>query len=261
MADKELQEIKQMKQAYRNSILLSAGLVIMLGLSGCRKKTVTAPTPSAPPPSTAPAPTASITASPSTVTAGTPVVLTWQTTNATSVSIDGIGQVESAGTMTETPMQSTDYHLVATGAGGTTDATAQVTVNAAAAANTMKESPLTESVFEQNVKPIFFNFDSYKVRPDAQITIQDDANYLVQHPNIKVVIGGYCDDRGSVEYNLALGENRANAAKQALVSAGVSPDRLRTVSYGKEKQFCTEQTESCWQLNRRAEFTMDSGNQ
>jgi peptidoglycan-associated lipoprotein len=248
-----------MKQAYRNSLLLSAGLVVMLGISGCHKKTVTASTPAPPPTTSAPAPTASITATPDTVTAGTPVVLTWHTSDATSVSIDGIGQVESAGTMTETPTQSTDYRLVATGPGGTTDATAHVTVNPAPQPK-MKESNLTEAEFEQNVKPIFFNFDSYKVRPDAQIQIQDDANYLIQHPNIKVVIGGYCDDRGSVEYNLALGENRANAAKQALVSAGVSPDRLRTVSYGKEKQFCTEQTESCWQLNRRAQFTMDTGN-
>ncbi|MCL5263075.1 MAG: OmpA family protein [Acidobacteria bacterium] len=249
-----------MTHAYRNSLLLSAGLVVMLGLSGCHKKVATVSTPSAPPPSTAPAPTASITATPDTVTEGTPVVLTWRTTDATSVSIDGIGQVETAGTMTETPTQSTEYHLVATGPGGTTDASARVTVNPAAAPK-MKESNITEAVFEQNVKPIFFNFDSYKIRPDAQITIQDDANYLIQHPNINVVIGGYCDDRGSVEYNLALGENRANAAKQALVSAGVSPDRLRTVSYGKEKQFCTEQTESCWQLNRRSQFTMDTSNQ
>lgn len=250
-----------MKQAYRNSLLLSAGLVVMLGISGCHKK-VTASAPMPPPAaSTGPAPTASITATPDTVTSGTPVVLTWKTTDATTVSIDGIGQVETAGTMTQTPTQSTDYHLVANGPGGTTDATAHVTVNPAAPKTQMHETNITESVFESNVKPVFFNFDSYKIRPDAQIQIQDDANYLIQHPNIKVVVGGYCDDRGSVEYNLALGENRANAAKQALVSAGVSPDRMRTVSYGKEKQFCSEQTESCWQLNRRAQFTMDNGNQ
>lgn len=247
-----------MKQAYRNSLLLSAGLVVMLGISGCHKK-VAATAPMPPSASTGPAPTASITATPSTVTAGTPVVLTWQTEDATNVSIDGIGQVETAGTMTETPTQSTDYHLVATGPGGTTDATAHVTVNPANASSNMGESNITEAQFEQNVKPIFYNFDSYTIRPDAQITIQDDANYLIQHSNLKVVIGGYCDDRGSIEYNLALGENRANAAKQALVSAGVSPDRLRTVSYGKEKQFCSEQTESCWQLNRRAQFTLDNG--
>jgi peptidoglycan-associated lipoprotein len=107
------------------------------------------------------------------------------------------------------------------------------------------------------VKPVFFDYDSYDVRPDAQTTIQANANFLNQHPNLKVVVGGYCDDRGSTEYNLALGENRANAAKQALAAAGVSPDRLRTVSYGKEKQFCTEQNEACWQQNRRAQFTLD----
>uniref|UniRef100_A0A7V4XQ88 Peptidoglycan-associated lipoprotein n=1 Tax=Acidobacterium capsulatum TaxID=33075 RepID=A0A7V4XQ88_9BACT len=244
-----------MKHAYRKSFLLSAGLVAMLTISGCHKKVATAPVP-APPPAMIPAPTASISANPQTVTAGNPVVLTWQTTNATNVSIDGIGQVETSGTQTVTPTQSTNYHLVATGQGGSTDATVHVTVTQPQAA-TVAESNIDEATFEANVKPVFYNFDSYSIRPDAQAIIQQDANYLIQHPNLHVVIGGYCDDRGSVEYNLALGENRANAAKQALVSAGVSPDRLRTVSYGKEKQFCTEQTEACWQSNRRAQFTLD----
>ena len=107
------------------------------------------------------------------------------------------------------------------------------------------------------MKPVFFDYDSYDVRPDATTTISADANFLNQHPELKVVIGGYCDERGSTEYNLALGENRANAAKQALVTAGISPDRLRTVSYGKEKQFCTDHTEACWQQNRRGQFTLD----
>ena len=83
------------------------------------------------------------------------------------------------------------------------------------------------------------------------------ATYLAAHPAIKVVIGGYCDDRGSAEYNLALGENRANAANTALVSAGVAASRIRVISYGKEKQFCTEENEACWQQNRRAQFSLD----
>ena len=74
---------------------------------------------------------------------------------------------------------------------------------------------------------------------------------------MKILIGGYCDERGSNEYNLALGENRANATKDALVTAGVAASRIRVVSYGKEKPFCTESTEECWQLNRRGGFTMD----
>jgi peptidoglycan-associated lipoprotein len=185
-------------------------------------------------------------------------VLAWRTTDATDVSIDGIGTVPTTGTRNVNPTESTNYHLVAHGPGGTADATARVTVNAPAApASNLSESEVTDAVFHQNVKDIFFDYDSYDIRSDAQSTISQDANFLNQHPALKVVIGGYCDERGSTEYNLALGENRANAAKQALVTAGVSPDRLRTVSYGKEKQFCTEHDESCWQLNRRAQFSLD----
>jgi peptidoglycan-associated lipoprotein len=79
----------------------------------------------------------------------------------------------------------------------------------------------------------------------------------VSHPEIKIVLGGYCDERGSNEYNLALGQNRADAAKNALVTAGVAADRIRTISYGKEKPFCTDDNESCWQENRRAGFALD----
>ena len=80
---------------------------------------------------------------------------------------------------------------------------------------------------------------------------------MVAHPDLKILIGGYADERGSAEYNLALGENRANSAKTALVTAGVAPARIRVVSYGKEKQFCTTSDEACWQENRRAQFTID----
>ena len=117
--------------------------------------------------------------------------------------------------------------------------------------------PLSESEFEQNVKPVFFDYDSYSIRPDAQQTITQDASFLQSHPNAKIVIAGYCDDRGSAEYNLALGQNRANSAKTALTQAGVDASRVRTISYGKEKQFCTEENESCWQQNRRAQFSLD----
>ena len=82
-----------------------------------------------------------------------------------------------------------------------------------------------------------------------------DASYLASHPDIKVVIGGYCDERGSNEYNIGLGQNRADAAKNALVTAGVAANRIRTISYGKEKPFCSESTEECWQQNRRAGFS------
>jgi len=115
----------------------------------------------------------------------------------------------------------------------------------------------SETVFHENVADIFFDYDSSDLRPDAQASAVKAASYLVARPDIRIVIGGYCDDRGSAEYNLALGENRANSAKTALVNAGVSPARIRVVSYGKEKQFCTDETEACWQQNRRAQFSLD----
>jgi peptidoglycan-associated lipoprotein len=154
------------------------------------------------------------------------------------------------------PTQSTTYHLVARGSGGSTDATARLTVNAPVVARAVSEN-ITEQQFEQMVKPAFFDYDSYDVRPDAQGILAQDASFLAAHPTLKIVVGGYCDDRGSAEYNLALGENRANAAKQALVNGGIAPDRIRTVSFGKEKQFCSQNDETCWQLNRRAGFQLD----
>ena len=241
----------------RKSLALTAGLAAMLTIAGCHKKPQA---PNTPPPPTegAPAPTATITASPDTIDAGGQSTLTWQTANANDVSIEGLGQVAASGTQTVRPTQTTNYHLIAHGDGGSADATATVTVGGGAPApSAPSESNISEQEFEQQVKPVFFDYDSYDIRPDAQSAIQGAANFLNQHPNLKVVVGGYCDSRGSTEYNLALGENRANAAKQALVTAGVAPDRLRTVSYGKEKQFCNEQNEACWQQNRRAQFTLD----
>jgi len=217
-------------------------------VAGCHKKAVPPPPPP-PPEATSPAPTATITVTPSTINAGGSAVLAWKTTDATDISIDGIGAVNAYGTQNVSPTDSTTYHLVVRGPGGSTDATARLTVTAAAPPPVTGES--------MSVKPAFFDYDSFDIRPDAQTVLAQDAGFLSAHPTLKVVIGGYCDDRGSAEYNLALGENRANAAKQALVNGGVSPDRIRTVSYGKEKQFCTQQDEACWQQNRRAGFSLD----
>ncbi len=199
---------------------MAASLAAILTIAGCHKKTPAPPPPPAPPPA-APAPTATITANPATINAGEESVLTWHTTDASNVSIVGLGTVASSGTQSVRPTQTTSYHLVAQGDGGSADATATVTVSCGCgSAAPPTESNIDENAFEQSVKPIFYDYDSYDVRPDAQSTIQADAAFLNQHPNLKVVVGGYCDDRGSTEYNLALGENRANAAKQALVIGG-----------------------------------------
>jgi peptidoglycan-associated lipoprotein len=242
-----------------NRILVPvATLAALIAVAGCHKKKPAPPPPAetAPPP-TAPAPTAQITATPSAISAGDQVVLTWRTSDATSVSIDGIGDVPTSGVKTVTPTTSTSYHLVARGEGGTADATARVTVNAPPAVQVPTNTMSSEEEFKANVQDIFYDYDSADVRPDAQATLSKDASYLVSHPDIRIVIGGYCDERGSNEYNIGLGQNRADAAKNALVSAGVAANRIRTISYGKEKPFCTESTEECWQQNRRAGFAMD----
>jgi peptidoglycan-associated lipoprotein len=242
----------------RNHFFASSLLLIALStVSGCHKKQTA--TPAEEPPSSAPTvqPTAQITASPTVVSAGDPVQLTWRTTNATQISIDGIGDVPSVGVKTVTPTESTTYHLVARNDTAAADATARVTVNGGLSVSVPPTSMGEAEEFKARVQDIFFDYDAYDIRSDAQATLSKDADFLVSHPNIKIVIGGYCDERGSDEYNLALGQNRAQATKSALVTAGVADNRIRIISYGKEKPFCTESNEECWQLNRRAGFSMD----
>jgi peptidoglycan-associated lipoprotein len=228
----------------------------LVAVAGCHKK---APLPQVapPPPPVAAAPTAQITATPTSVTAGDQVQLSWRTTDAASVSIDGVGDVPTSGVKTVTPSASTTYHLVARGEGGTAEASARVTVNTPPAVVVPTNTMSAEEEFKANVQDVFYDYDTYDIRADAQGTLAHDASYLTSHPDVKVVIGGYCDERGSNEYNLALGQNRADAVKNALITAGVAAGRIRVVSYGKEKPFCSESTEECWQQNRRAGFTMD----
>jgi peptidoglycan-associated lipoprotein len=224
-------------------------------LGACAKKAAPPPPPPPPAPN---APTASLSANPNTVDAGQATTLTWQTTNATDVSIDGIGPVNLNGSRQVTPVDSTTYHLVAKGAGGTQDATARVTVNPAPAPPPPVTTNVTEEeLFAQNVKDIFFDYDKGDIRPSDQGSIQADAQFLQQHPNIHITIEGHCDERGSTEYNLALGTNRADSVKNALVQAGVSGDRIKTITMGKEKPFCTESNEACWQQNRRGHFVYE----
>jgi len=237
------------------SIKAVSALAILLAVTACSKKKPPAPTPVPPPP--APAPTAMLTATPNTISPGQAALLTWNTDYATDVSIDGIGKVDPSGTRKVTPTESTTYRLVAKNDTGTKEATARITVTPAAAPPPTASSTSSESdaqMFSQNVKDIFFAYDSYEISPEAQSIIAADAKFLQQHPSMTFLIQGHCDERGSTEYNLTLGEYRANAAKQALVQQGVSATRIRTLSLGKEQPFCTESTESCWQQNRRAHF-------
>jgi len=242
----------------RNRFSISAfALLAVVAVSGCHKKPL-APPPEETAPAAAPAaPTAQLTATPTVISAGDQVQLTWRTTNATSIMIEGIGDVPSVGVKSVNPSESTSYHLVARSEGGVADATARVTVNPAIGISVPSSSASDADMFKANVQDIFFDYDTYDIRGDAQTTLSKDADFLIAHSQIKIVIGGYCDERGSDEYNLALGQNRAQAAKTALVTAGIAADRIRVISYGKEKPFCTDSNEQCWQLNRRDGFAMD----
>ncbi len=253
--------MKLPRTIFRTAAVCTTSAALLFS-TGCHKKTnVVNPASLGPAGGVAEAaPTASLTANPLTIDQGQSVVLNWRTQNATSVSIDGIGTVPVNGTQTVAPSTSTDFHLTAKGDGGTTEADVRVTVRVAeapAAPSNEAGDMGSEAAFHQHVQDLFFDYDSYELRPDARSSVAQASAYLQAHPAIRIVIGGYADERGSAEYNLALGENRANSAKTALVAAGVAPSRIRVVSYGKEKQFCTESNESCWQQNRRDQFLLD----
>jgi peptidoglycan-associated lipoprotein len=240
-----------MKQHTLKAVATVFTMSAILMLGACHKKAAPPPPPPPPPPS----PTASISVSPDTIQPGQSATLSWQTSNATDVSIDGIGAVQPSGSQQVNPTDSTTYHLTAKGSGGTQDATTRLTVAAPSAATTAPPPSATEEdLFGQTVKDVYFDYDKSDLRPDQQTAIQSDAQFLNQHSNINFTVEGHCDSRGSTEYNLALGDQRASSVKSALVSAGVSANRVKTISYGKEKPFCMEENESCWQQNRRGHF-------
>ena len=234
------------------ALVVMLGAVMMLG--ACKKKAAPPPPPPPPPP---PTPTASISVSPNSIQAGQSATLTWETSSATDVSIDGIGAVQPNGSQSVSPTESTTYHLAAKGSGGTQEATARLTVAQAPAPPPPPTPSVTdEDLFSQNVKDVYFDYDKSDVRSDQQSSLQADAQFFGQHTNMNLTIEGHCDDRGSTDYNLALGDKRASAVKDALTSAGVSPNRIKTISYGKEKPFCTESNEACWQQNRRGHLVL-----
>ena len=230
---------------------LAIVLAAVLTLSGCHKKAAPAP----PPPPPGAAPTASISVNPNSIRAGQSATLTWQTTDATDVSIDGIGAMQPNGSQNVSPTESTTYHLTAKGAGGTQEATSRLTVVPPAPSPVASVPTVTdEDLFNQQIKDVYFDYDKADIRGDQQALIATDAAFLNAHSGFDFIVDGHCDERGSTEYNLALGDQRASAIKNALTVAGVSASRIKTISYGKERPFCTESGEACWQQNRRGHF-------
>jgi peptidoglycan-associated lipoprotein len=233
-------------------------LVAILALSAaCKKPAPQAPPPPPPTPAAPPArPTVNLQASSNIIQRGESVTLTWSSTNATSLSLSpGIGNVAAEGTQRVTPQDSITYTLSATGPGGSADADVHITVSAPAPVARTAE-PTLQQLFDKEVKDAYFDYDKADIRTDARDALTQTAQFLRSYPQLKVVIEGHCDERGSTEYNLALGDRRAAAAKQFLASLGISADRMETVSYGKERPFCTASTEECYTQNRRAHIVM-----
>src|SRR5437773_2759589 len=114
-----------------------------------------------------------------------------------------------------------------------------------------------EEQFDKRVRDIYFDYDKSDIRDDAKPALSDAADFLKQHGGLRFSIEGHCDERGSEEYNLGLGDRRANAAKEFLLSQGLAASRINTVSYGEERPVCHEQNEDCYKRNRRAAFTMN----
>src|SRR5271168_3797729 len=232
------------------------GMAAVLGfMGGCKKPVAsTPPTHAAPAPSAA-QPTVTLSASPASVNTGGTVTLSWTSTDATDADIEpGVGKVAVQGATPVNPEASTTYTITATGPGGTATASARVTVGAPAPKVPVSGNQSMSELFEQNVKDAYFDFNKADVRPDARDALAKTAEFLRSYPQVRVTIEGHCDERGSTEYNIGLGERRAQAAKNYLISLGIGANRMDTVSWGKERPFCTEHTEECWQQNRRAHF-------
>jgi peptidoglycan-associated lipoprotein len=236
-----------MKQLHAHCVAILLSLASLSLLSGCAKHVATmTPTPPAPP-----APTVSLTVTPGSIQQGQSAELRWHAENTTDANIAGFGTVSLSGSRNITPTSSTTYTLVAKGPGGTRETSARVTVNAAVATD---RSGLSDHDLSRYIKDVLFDYDQYSIRANQSQQVDSDAQFLKQHPELNVVIEGHCDERGSEDYNLALGDSRANTVKQALITRGVSPNQISVISYGKEKPFCTQEDEQCWQQNRRDHF-------
>jgi peptidoglycan-associated lipoprotein len=232
-----------------------AGLSAAVLISGCNKKPISAPPPATRSEAPAPRPTVTFQANPTSINKGESTTLSWSTTNATNVAIaPDVGPVAAEGSTKVTPPDSATYTITATGPGGTADATVRITIATATSSELTDSDRDRDKIFATLVQDAYFDLDKADIRPDARTALAKTAEVFRTYPDIKATIEGHCDERGSTEYNLGLGDRRATAVKQYLVSLGISADRLSTVSYGKEKPFCMEATEACYQQNRRGHF-------
>ncbi len=256
-----------------NQRTLSAAVfatMLLISVAGCKKKAPVAPPPPPPVKSgeeiTPPPPAAlatkinSFTVEPRSIERGQSATLRWSVANATEISIDqNIGAVAANGSRQVFPSNTVTYTLTARGANGSD--TRSVTVEVSSAPPPPPPPPTRDNIsgtdlLNREAQDAYFDYDKSDIREDARAALTKDAEILKRifaaDRNFTVVIEGHCDERGSAEYNLGLGDRRATSAKEFLVQLGVPADRLTTISYGKDRPVCTDADEGCYQRNRRA---------
>jgi peptidoglycan-associated lipoprotein len=250
-------------------LLCVVSILLVVASAGCRKKTpVAASIPPPPPPPTAPEPVkpnppiiSRFSLEPDRIEKGHSSILRWEVRDATGVQIDNsLGAVAASGERSVSPSASTTYTLTATGPGGSASAAATLTVTLPPPP-VRTEVPPTPSFSERlsnEIQDVHFDFDKYNLRDDAISALNSDAEALKvifkDFPSVTVVLEGHCDERGSAEYNLGLGDRRSTSVKEYLEQLGIAAERLISISYGKERPQCTEANEECWQKNRRVHF-------
>ena len=248
--------------------------MMLVTASGCKKKAPAPPPPPPPAPTKTteppppPAPLAarinSFTAEPRSIERGQSATLRWSVANATDISLDqNIGAVQANGNRQVFPSNTITYTLTARGPGGTD--TRSVTVEVGAPPPPPPPPPAKENIsgsdlLTREAQDAYFDYDKSDIREDARQALTRDAELLKRifaaDPSFTVVLEGHCDERGSAEYNLGLGDRRATAAKEFLVQLGVPADRIQTISYGKDRPVCTDANEECYQRNRRAHLAV-----
>lgn len=255
-----------MHRLFRIQILVVMTLGLLISV-GCRREPVSAPAPPPPRPAPAPAdepaapePTAGISANPSTIDRGQQTTLSWETQNASSIVIDQeVGNVNARGSIVVSPNESTTYTIVARNPTGEARASSRVTVvepkQLEPVVTLSDVEGLRREIEAGNVRDIFFDFDKAELSAAARAALERNAEIFQQYPQARVIIEGHCDERGTEEYNLALGDRRALATHDYLVQLGVSAAQLETISYGEERPFATGHNEAAWAQNRRAHFT------
>src|ERR1035437_6714843 len=249
----------------RKYSIICLALALAMFAAGCKKKVPAQPTPAPPPPVVdkivappAPPTVAQFTAEPTSIQRGQTSTLRCEVTGTvTSVSINqGVGPVQRTGSSRVSQSDSTTYTLTATVPGGSIAGSATVNVSAPPPPPPPGQEAPNVSIDQRiasDVQDAYFDYDKTDLRSAARDILSRNAaalkSILTDFPNASIVIEGHCDERGSAEYNLGLGDQRASAAKEFLLGLGISADRLKTISYGKERPQCTEQNESCWQKN------------